>query len=530
MTSVPKCSSIDELNSLCNEVSEKAGQEFDNLIKSCNINLNSNKEWASEYYSLVSSNNKLNKKIKRLKVWRWVLVIFLIFPFFLINNAAKKKQKLLDEGIKKEQDAKKKLDEQLQNFASKVSYDFMYKKIIEPLWKDVSLDIYQDEPRFSSWVHLIPKMLPEDACFLEMVSGLIFDNPFMVYNYKVQTWYMHTYTGSIPVPYTTRDSQGHLVSGTEIVVASETLPAPQWSVNTELAYHFDKPAKLCFANNSSKRELKKLNKKNIQSAMENKEFEKLFPATRTDEKDYRVVFTPLAQENFVKLFKKQKYAVLKDEDITFVQAPMSGAILDTTDNEAVNYDVETWKTRYCKWVSNFVHTIGLLSLPIASIPLYTQFKTELRSSNQNKQMASAAQVEENITHMFNLFGTWNKFDTDVIFHAQQSKIIKINGVNFSLTTVRCDYFWPDHKTIMKPGISVHHGTVMVPIHVIYYRERHKNFVMCQSINLNNNNFEGRLSENVIVHKGQVMFLLDKPNITEKEINHIKQVMQKIKKA
>ncbi|MCQ3908347.1 MAG: hypothetical protein MJ200_02055 [Mycoplasmoidaceae bacterium] len=75
--------------------------------------------------------------------------------------------------------------------------------------------------------------------------------------------------------------------------------------------------------------------------MENSEFDKLFPATRTDEKDYRVVFTPLAQENYVKLFKEQNYQVVKDEDVTLIRLPEAGALLDTTDNEAANYDIET---------------------------------------------------------------------------------------------------------------------------------------------------------------------------------------------
>lgn len=529
MTSNPKCSSLNELNSLCKEVSEKANQEFDTLIKQNNIDLNNNKAWASEYYSLVASNTKLAKKIKRLKVWRWILIIFLIFPFFLLTNAAKKKQAILDVELKKEADAKQKLDEQLKVFATKLSYDFMFKKIIEPLWKDIKLNIYQDAASFKSWIPLMPKLLPEDSCFLELVSGSLFDNPFMMYNYKIQSWYMHVYSGSLAVPYTTRDSEGHWVTRTEIVVATETLPAPKWDIGTELVYHFDKPAKLCFINNSSKRELKKLNKKNIQSPMENKEFEKLFPAKRSDEKDYRVVFTPLAQENFVKLFREQQYSVIKDEEVTTIQAIDKGAFLDTTDNEAVNYDVQTWRDRYSKWVSNFVYSIGLLTLPIASIPLYTQFKTDVSSPSTGKNIASYAQVDENITLLFNLFGLWSKFDTDVIFEPRETKTITINKVNFSLTTVECNYFWLDHKVVVKPTPSIHSGVVMVPVPVIYYRDRVKKYVMCQSINLNNNNYEGRFG-NILVHKGQIMCLLEKASLNEKDINQIKNIIEKIKKA
>lgn len=528
MTSNPKCSSLHELDSLCKEASQAAEKEFDLLIKKCNINLTSNKEWANSYYALVESNSKLRRQIKNLKIWRWVLIIFLVFPFILMTNSAKKKQAILDEYVKKEEEAKENLDKQLNEFVQLLSYDLMFKRIIEPLWKDINLDIYQDQASFNSWLPIIPKMIPKDTCFLEMVSGKMFDNPFMIYNYKMQTWYMHIYTGTRAITYTTRDSQGHSISQVEMVVATETIPAPQWTLGTELAYHFDKPQKLCFSNDLSKRALKRLTKKNIQTPMENKEFDNLFACSRTDEKDYRVVFTPLAQENYVKLFKEQKYSVIKNEDVTLIQIPSSGLMLDTTDNEAVNYDVETWKNKYSKWIYNFVHTIGLLSLPIASIPLYLQFKTDINETNKGKNIASNAQVQENITHMFNMLNLWSSFDTDVIFQPLDTKIIKIGNTNFSVTKVKCNYFWPEHKVITKPTPSIHRGIVMVPVPVIYYRERHKEYFMCQSIDLNNNNIETRLND-VLVHRGQIMFLLKTSNLPENIIKDVKMLLRMKKK-
>lgn len=525
MTSRPKCSSISELNSLCNEVSEKTAKEFDQLVKSFNIDTNSNKQWANEYYSLVKANRKLAKQIKVLKVLRWVLIIFLIFPFFLCNNAAKKKQTILDGELKKETEVKAKLDKQLAVFIRNLSYDFMFKKIIEPVWPDIKLDIYQDEYSFSSWINLIPKMLSKDACYLELISGTIFNNPFMVYNTKTQTWYMHTYTGSVACTYTDTDSQGHTVTRTEVVTAAETIPAPKWSIDTELAYHFDRPAKLCFINGASKREMKKLNKKNLQSPMENSEFDKLFAATRSDEKDYRVVFTPLAQENYVKLFKEQKYVVEKNEDVTLVSAP-GNALLDTTDNEAENYDLETWKKKYCEWVSNLVRTLGLLSLPVACIPLYTQFETQLKRSG-DKHTSSWAQVQENITYMFNLNDTWRAFDTDVIFEPIGSKTITSGGIKFNATTINCHYFWPDHQTIIKPVMSMHCGLVDVPVHVIYYRPRSKKMTVYQSINLDNNNIEIK-TKDYVVHRGQIITLSEKA-ISDNNIKKIKDLIGGSKK-
>lgn len=529
MASIPKCSSLNELDSLCKEISEKTNQTFDALIKECNIDLGTNKQWSSEYYSLVKSNNKLRKKIKRQRVFRWILIIFLIFPFFLLTSAAKKNQKTLDADLIKEKDAKDKLDDQLSVFTKKLSYDLMFKKIIEPLWKDVKLDVYQDVASFKSWLPLMDKILQQDSCFTELLSGNIFENPFMIYNYKIQTWYMHVYTGSIAVSYTTRDSQGRSVTHTEIVTASETLPAPQWSVGTELAYLFDKPSKLCFSNNASKRTLKKLVKKNKQAEMDNREFDKIFPSTRSDEKDFRVVFTPLAQENYINLFKKQRYNVSKDEDVTLVSLDNRPLILDTTDNEANNYDVTTWKEQYVKWVNNFVHSIGILSLPIANIPLYTQFKTKVIDGGK-QPTPSKLQIQDNIHHLFNLSNLWSQFDTDVIFQPLQSTKTTINKVDFNATVVQCNYFWPDHRTIMKPGFSAHRGTVMVPVHVIYYRPRFRRFVVYQSINLNRPDRQMYFNEKMVLHRGQLMFLSEKGTLSATEVNAVKNAIEKIKKA
>lgn len=520
MAFTSKCSSIDELNSLCSEVANKANQLFDTLIKDCKIDINNNKLWASEYYSLVKSNNKLQKQIRRLKIWRWVLLIFLIFPFFLMTNSAKKKQILLDNGKPQENNTKVKLDSQLKDFVQLLSYNFMFKKIIEPVWSDISFDIYQDGSKFSSWKPLLPKFINENTCFLELISGTFFSNPFMLYNYKEQIWYMHTYTESKMVTYTDHDSQGHMVTRTEVVTASVTLPAPKWNVKTEFVYHFDKASKLCFANNSSKKELKKLNKKYTQIAMENKQFEKLFPCKRNDEKKFRIVFTPLAQENYVKLLSNQQYTVIKNEEITTVQIPSVGSLLDTTDNETVNYDITTWKNQYSKWVSNFVHTIGILSLPISCIPLYTQFKTNVHSSQQNKNVASDIQVQENIYLMFNSLNIWSKFDTDVIFETKQTKFVNIGKLQFSITEIKCNYFWPEHSVVMQPAMSIHRGSVMVPVHVTHYRPRSKNYYICQTTNLNNDNIELPLNNGILIHRGQIILLSDKPNISTEQINAI----------
>ncbi|MBQ0045470.1 MAG: hypothetical protein KBS35_01085, partial [Mycoplasma sp.] len=184
MASYPKCSSLNELDSICNQIDEKIAKGFDALIESSNINLNENKRLANEYYSLVKSNDKLEKQIRRLKIWRWVLIIFLIFPFILMTRAAKKKQALLDSGSKQENKTKIELDEQVKELQTKISYDFCFNQMIEPVWSDIDFTVYQDVASYKGWIPLLSKIIPEDSCLTCLVSGTLFNNPFMVYNYK----------------------------------------------------------------------------------------------------------------------------------------------------------------------------------------------------------------------------------------------------------------------------------------------------------------------------------------------------------
>lgn len=503
----PKCSSKDELNSLCDELSEKVDEEFNKKIELCKVNLSENKEWAKQYYSLLESNEKLKRSIKRLKVWRWVLIIFLIFPFFLLNNAAKKKQLLLDDGSKLQQEFKEKLDKQLSGLIGFISYELIYKDIIESKWKDIKLEIFQNYDSYSQWEKLINKIKPKNSYFAQLVSGQIFNNHFMVYNLKWQTWYMHVYTGSIPVSYTTSNSKGETITHTTIVTASEVLPAPKWTYQTELAYNFDRPYHLCFTNYTNKKEFKKWNKAN-QSPMENKDFEKLFKAIRNDEKDYRVVFTPLAQENFVKLLQQQKYNFIKNEDVSIISLEDNQSKLINSNIESgFNYDIEVWKKNVNKWVENFVYHLGLLSLPIANIPLYYQFRTKLNNSNSTL-LGSKFQAEDNLHYLFNKFGLWSKFDTDVIFEPLTSTNKNINGINFCLTKVKCKYFYPNHKIIYKTAVGPK-GPVSVPIKVIEYLDREKIYTIGQSTNLEKNNIKNINIPNSTFHKNQIIFVEEK---------------------
>lgn len=527
MNSSPQCSFLDELNSLCKQIKDSALKGFEDLIKSCNIDINQNVKLSSEYYSLVKSNDKTQRQIKRLRFWRWFLIIFLVFPFILMTNAAKKKQTILDGGLKEENKIQVQLDEQLAYFFPKISYDFCYKQIIEPLWKDIKIDIYHDEEAYETWIPWLDKIFPKDACLTTLLSGKIFNNPFIIYNFKDQLWGTHVYTGSVPITYTVHIN-GKAETRTEFAVATEALPEPYWNRETRLSYHFDKAEKLCFTNNISKSEFKKWNKKN-QLPLENNDFNKVFPTIRNDETQFRVLFTPLAQENYVKLLKQHDFVIVKDEQITTIQLPNNdNPYLDVTPNEAFNYNVQTWANNYADWVTKLIKDIGLLTLPIANIPLYTQFKTNVVKDTE-QDVASYFQVQDNLSHLFDILDKWQDFDTDVVFHPISTKTTKIKSTEFSLTTVKCDYFYPLHKVITKIGVAPSGRTAIVPINVIEYLPKHRNIVVCQSTNLKCSTKEQIYEQNMTLHRGQLMFIAKSNQLSQQEISNIEKILEQKKK-
>jgi hypothetical protein len=163
------------------------------------------------------------------------LIIFFIFPFFLLTKKVKIKQASLDTSIKHENDLKTQLINQLSSAKSALSTYFTYKKIIEKNWSDVKLNLYIPLEQYKIFNNnidqLLPKvneqMLPSCSCTYQLVNGTLFNHPFCLYKYKHQTMYMKNYTGATTVSYDYTGSDGKSHIGTTIVTASIQKPAPK---------------------------------------------------------------------------------------------------------------------------------------------------------------------------------------------------------------------------------------------------------------------------------------------------------------
>lgn len=507
----PTICTVEQLESLCEQVSKSANDKFADLIKKLNIDSDKNKSDATKYNALLKEIKKLRRSVKACKVFKWILIIFLVFPYFLLNNAQKKKQALLDEKDKELTKVKAELDKQLSAIHPLINNEFAYREIIEPIWKDIKFNSFLSSQESINWNGHLETILGKNAHATKLVSGQLFEHPFIIFNKKEQLWGTHTYTGSVPVTYTARDSNGNMVTRTTVVTASETLPEPYWTVDTKLAYRTDVATELTFTNEVSKHEAKKAGKK-TQSPMDNPQFDKLFPSIRNDEQKFRTVFSVLAQEGFVKLLKERFFQLNKNGDVTVVSLPDNHDILleNNIDSE-FDYDVSKWQESFAAAVRKFVYTVGTYSLPICNIPLYQNIKYKWPHGSAKLSILQSMSNAELCCASYP--NVKSLFETDVIFHPIGSTTSKVNGITLTQTNIKCDYFHPHHETIYKTAMGPD-GAVTVPIHIIRYFPKSKTLSLIESYDWKDIKNIDVATNSYLIQNGQFICIAQKNNVND----------------
>ncbi len=249
----------------------------------------------------------------------------------------------------------------------------------------------------------------KDSSTVFVLSGTIVGNPFLLIRNFNTAMGMHTYTGTRIISYPVRVSDGHghyhTVIQHQTIVGTVTKPAPTYGYETYLVYANDAAPKLTFsrtktANNLKsdkeierfvKSETKALNKKATKStrkgenftAMTNTEFETLFHAwNRNDEVQFRLLYTPLAQQNTVKLLKSTTPNNPYGDDFRFVKKHCLNYIYSDHDDRLDvymrpdrwrgYYSIDTLKKDFVSYVNEYFRAIYFDLAPLISIPLYQQ--------------------------------------------------------------------------------------------------------------------------------------------------------------
>jgi len=202
------------------------------------------------------------------------------------------------------------------------------------------------------------------------------------------------------------DSQGKRRSRTasQTLTASVTKPFPEYTENVFLVYGNEGAPNLTFSRRPSEansltdkqleRKIEKETKKHQSlmrrliskgknfTMMANSSFEALFGATdRDNEVEFRLLFTPVAQREIIKLIKDRTESW--GDDFGFKKRKMINSIypqhlqtIDITGNTSnyTHYDVEEIRKRFNDYNNLYFKALYFSFAPLLSIPLYQQHK------------------------------------------------------------------------------------------------------------------------------------------------------------
>lgn len=332
-------------------------------------------------------------------------------------------------------------------------FDFSdFKKVLKETTDIFELDDYltPEKLRMLEKVYQYSESLSKNECIVDVQSGSIHGNPFIRLNVKRMDKVSQTYTGSRVVTYTEtyRDSDGdlHTRTVTETLIGHYTAPRPTYGVNSYLIYGNTAAPDLTFtrtpnmtgkisdveAEKIAKRGEKELNRLADQAIKEgrnftplaNTKFEVMFKAyDRNNEVQYRLLFTPLAQQNMLEILTGKAgfgddFGFYKEHKINIICSAHGGAIYNY-ERFYVNYDFNELKKDFVDEIQRVFDSIFFDLIPLLAIPLYQT--TEGGEFNVDEDLPNVSRYEaETVVNNYD--------DLDVFRPAETStdQILKVN--------------------------------------------------------------------------------------------------------
>nr|WP_288407630.1 hypothetical protein [uncultured Herbaspirillum sp.] len=242
-------------------------------------------------------------------------------------------------------------------------------------------------------------------------SGSLNGNPFLLARALSHWMGSKTYHGSLQISWTeqVRGSDGKWRSETRYQTLNASIERrfPEYEHQTFIIYGNEAAPDLLFSRHPSRlsaledgfldkmrknRAIKKLEKKsrdlsegNSFAVMSNREFDALFNATdRNHEVQFRLLFTPLAQQEMLKLLKDEEHGY--GDDFEFTKEHMINIVepahLRETDIDADPASFQTYELAEARQFFNAYHNDFFRSFyfglaPLLAIPLYQQHRPDI---------------------------------------------------------------------------------------------------------------------------------------------------------
>lgn len=234
-------------------------------------------------------------------------------------------------------------------------------------------------------------------------SGLINGNPFVLCRTRKMEMGAKTYYGHLTIYWTTeeRDSDGkyHTVHHSETLTAEVTAPYPEYYEKTRLIYGNTAAPDLIFYRQKSgmadkegslsywwkRRRLKSKSRdlSNLDFAMmTNEEFEVAFDTSnRNNNQQFALLFTPLAQENMLKLLKDHEAGYGDDFDFdknrminTIISDHIQSFDLDMNPDQYRQFDYAKAERDFFEINVRHFRAIYFCLAPLLCVPMYQQIR------------------------------------------------------------------------------------------------------------------------------------------------------------
>ena len=388
---------------------EKTKQFFDALVQRSGVDVAQNQETVRQYELCKENSAKLRKKRNWLRFFRVLMCITIVLiPLVILKMTPKIRalKEQMDHADQRAQELMAEAEKQMlplnRLFTDRDALGLI-EETIPLLSFEAFLSQEQEADMRTNYDFCVHEN--EEQSTVETLAGHYNENPFLFETRLIHTMGMATYHGYKTIHWTEtyHDSDGKVRtrSRSETLHATVTKEKPYYSKQVILNYCAQGGPDLSFSRDAThleqksekqiekivKRGEKKLQKKTERSirqdgdfmSMSNTDFEVLFDALdRTNEVQYRTLFTPLAQTNMVDLLlSKEGYG----DDFHFIKARRTNKIISQhSQNRALNlasgqyrsYSYDIIQSNFVDKNAAFFKAVYFDFAPLLAIPIYQE--------------------------------------------------------------------------------------------------------------------------------------------------------------
>ena len=383
---------------------------FENLTKKSGVDVEANKLTCKKYYEESTNLEALNKKARKLHALKvfFILLCFIIVGIFLLIFVYKPRKKELDAKLAgQEALVKSLLNEAYSQMAAlnalfEASIPCKIMQTTTPLIQmDRIFDVKKYElmrEKYGLWDNE-----DEDSSTLDLQSGSILGNPFVIFKDLKKDIVDHRYEGTLTISYSVGSGENRRTV-TQTLHAHVNKPKPEYSKETYLVFASEAADRLSFSRTPSninsmddkaiekyvrkhEGDLQKMAEKAAKKGgtytpLGNSEFELFFGGLdRDNEVEYRLLFTPLSQKSMLQLLKSKvgygdDFSFTKVKGINIIESAHSqGTALFVNPDDFRGFDYEVMNDFFVAYNDAYFKALFFDFAPLLAIPLYQQFKS-----------------------------------------------------------------------------------------------------------------------------------------------------------